>query len=414
MIQKRVVYSFLALALSANAINLEQSIDIAVKNNFSIAEQQYVTEEKNALKNAQYSGFLPSVDLTYTYDRRDVTLPSQVNDESYASAKVSYNLFNGFSDLFSFQSANYIYKSSEFTYNAVKQDIILNTKIAYIHLLKQEKNVKTYEDALKLFLQQYEDAKNKFDQGIIAKNELLEVEVQMLQAKQDLATANKDFKVARLSLNNILSGQLSKEEPIEEISYEKLAIKDYKEDFLERRSEIQALKMMMQSYNAQRNSTIGNFLPNVDASVSHNEYGDSERINGRTGYPDEQEVVNVTATWNLFSGGKDTQNAIAFNKMKKQIYAQLQSTKLQVQLQYEQAKEELNVSKLNFETATTALEQAKINYEIVNNRFIQGISTSSDLIDANFLLSKAKQSYFAAYYDKFLAAATLQRVVEEN
>jgi outer membrane protein TolC len=69
---------------------------------------------------------------------------------------------------------------------------------------------------------------------------------------------------------------------------------------------------------------------------------------------------------------------------------------------------------LNYKSASKALQQANINYEIVNNRFIQGISKSSDLIDANFLLSQAKQNFHTAYYDKFLAIATLQRVLESK
>ncbi|RXJ60600.1 TolC family protein [Candidatus Marinarcus aquaticus] len=414
MLKQTVYASMIALSMHAYAIDLKQSIDIALNQNYDIKEQQYVKEEKNANNNAAFAPFLPSVDLAYSFERRDETIVNQSKEDSVGSATVSYNLFNGFSDIFSLLSSNYVYKSSKYTYEATKQDIILQTKQAYITVLKQQKNLVTKEDALKLFNKQYEDARNKFDQGLIARNDLLEVEVQMLQAKQEVIRAKKELKVARLSLNNILSNALKTDEKLEELQYEELQYNTTKEDFINKRSEVAALKMLMDSYNAQENSDAGAFLPSIDASFGYYEYGDDRHIDGKEGYPENQEIAKVTASWNLFSGGKDINTVIATHKKKKQVYAQLEKLKLQIQLQYEQALEELEVAKLNYETAQVALEQAKINYDIVNNRFEQGVSKSSDLIDANFLLSQAKQNFYSAYYDKFLAVATLQRVMEND
>lgn len=414
MLKQTVYASMIALGIHAYAIDLKQSIDIALNQNYDIKEQQYVKEEKNANNNAAFAPFLPSVDLAYSFERRDETIVNQSKEDSVGSATVSYNLFNGFSDIFSLLSSNYVYKSSKYTYEATKQDIILQTKQAYITVLKQQKNLVTKEDALKLFNKQYEDARNKFDQGLIARNDLLEVEVQMLQAKQEVIRAKKELKVARLSLNNILSNALKTDEKLEELQYDELQYNTTKEDFINKRSEVAALKMLMESYNAQENSDAGAFLPSIDASLGYYEYGDDRHIDGKEGYPENQEIAKVTASWNLFSGGKDVNTVIATHKKKKQVYAQLEKLKLQIQLQYEQALEELEVAKLNYQTAQVALEQAKINYTIVNNRFEQGVSKSSDLIDANFLLSQAKQNFYSAYYDKFLAVATLQRVMESD
>lgn len=414
MLKQTVYASMIALGIHAYAIDLKQSIDIALNQNYDIKEQQYVKEEKNANNNAAFAPFLPSVDLAYSFERRDETIVNQSKEDSVGSATVSYNLFNGFSDIFSLLSSNYVYKSSKYTYEATKQDIILQTKQAYITVLKQQKNLVTKEDALKLFNKQYEDARNKFDQGLIARNDLLEVEVQMLQAKQEVIRAKKELKVARLSLNNILSNALKTDEKLEELQYDELQYNTTKEDFINKRSEVAALKMLMESYNAQENSDAGAFLPSIDASLGYYEYGDDRHIDGKEGYPENQEIAKVTASWNLFSGGKDVNTVIATHKKKKQVYAQLEKLKLQIQLQYEQALEELEVAKLNYQTAQVALEQAKINYDIVNNRFEQGVSKSSDLIDANFLLSQAKQNFYSAYYDKFLAVATLQRVMESD
>jgi outer membrane protein TolC len=71
------------------------------------------------------------------------------------------------------------------------------------------------------------------------------------------------------------------------------------------------------------------------------------------------------------------------------------------------------VAKANFETSKLALDQSKENYEIVKNRFKEGLSDNTDLIDANYLLSAAKQNYYKAYYDKYISIETLNRVLEK-
>ena len=96
-----------------------------------------------------------------------------------------------------------------------------------------------------------------------------------------------------------------------------------------------------------------------------------------------------------------------------QYKEELEGLKLSIQLQYEKAVEEFDVSKLNYETAKVSLAQSEENYKIVNNRFKEGLSTTTDLINANYLLTSAKQSFDNAYYDRFLAKAALDRVFEK-
>ena len=80
----------------------------------------------------------------------------------------------------------------------------------------------------------------------------------------------------------------------------------------------------------------------------------------------------------------------------------------------ENAKSNLKVANENLETSKLALLQANENYAIVKNRFDEGISTSTDLTDANYLLTQAKQGYNRAYFDKYLAISTLDRIFEKD
>jgi len=412
--KKKIVLTLLSvLSVNLFALNIESAVDLALKNNFSLQEQSYIVDENKANLESSYSGFKPKLDVSYTYNKTEQLVGNDLKD-STLSGKISYNLFNGFSDKYNVDSFDNLFESSRFTYKAKKQDTILNTKKAYINYLLKTKQIRTMEDAYKLYHKQYFDSKNFFEQGLIAKNELLEVEVQMLSSLQNVQNAKKEQNVARIELENILATSIENSEEIEELKASNNIDFVYDENRIENRSEIKALSLVKENYQNKLKAIYGSYAPKVDASLSFNKYGDGANPDGKTGYPSTQEIGTVSVNWNLYNGGVDSANRIIFKKKVKQTQMQLEDLKLQIKLQYKKALQEYKVAKLNFETASKAVESSQLNYEIVANKFKEGLSNSKDLSDANYLLTNSKQQYFDAYYNKYIAIATIQRVLEKT
>lgn len=403
---------FLTLSVTSYALTIEQAVEMALENNLELEEQRYSYEQSQQNVDLNRASFLPKVDLSYEYNNRDKMIGTQLRKDSTASAVVSYNLFNGLADFNTLNSAKFLEKSSSFTLEAKKQDIILNTKSAYIDYLNSEKSFITFEDAYKLFDKQYVDAKIKFEQGLLAKNDLLQVHVNLLSAKQNLLNAKKNLKISKLNLANILGGIDVRDMAIEELELINFENVQYDKKTLENRSELQALEMSINNYTSLAKAQKGSFLPSIDTSFSVSKYGEGSDLGSASGYPDHQETATVTASWNLYNGGSDYSQIKIYLAQKKELLSKLQRTKLEINLQYETVILDLDVSKQNYETAKLGLEQAKENYKIVNNRFNEGLSSTTDLVDANYLLSQSKQRFFDAYYNKFLAVATIKRVFE--
>ncbi|AXH14390.1 hypothetical protein CRU99_11910 [Malaciobacter mytili] len=411
MIKKSIFLLSAFVAINANALNIDSAINLALQNNNELKQKVYEYDEAKENIELNKSSFKPKLDLAYTYTDRS-KVASGLKRDSSASAVVSYNLFNGFSDYNLVQSAKYSANATNLNLYAFKQDLVYNAKVAYINFLDKRKNQKTYEVAYSLFSKQYEDSKNRYEQGLIAKNELLDVQVKMLDAKQNLTRANSDLQIAKYELSNILGGIDLEKESIEELNEKKITFQEYKLEFLENRSEIKALKMSIDSLNSQLNSTKGEFLPSIDASLSYNKYGDGPTA--KDVEPDDQKVAQVSLKWNLYNGGSKY-SKMDINRLKvRQVKEQLEKTKLDIKLQYQIAKTDFEVSTENFESAKLALEQAKENYKIVSDKFDEGLVKSTDLTDANYLLTNAKQKYYKAYYDKFLSLAKLDRVFEKG
>lgn len=411
---KKIKILLVTCVISSNllALTLPKAVELALEKNYGIKIEASKVDAARANKNINNAEFLPLVDLSYTYNKRDETITGQTKEDSTFSAAVSYNLFNGFSSTSKINSASSQYKASKYYFEAKKFDTILDVKQRYINYLNKEKSLQTAKDALKLFKKQYEDSLNKYNEGLLAKNELLQVQVSFLQAKQINVQAKSALDISKKSLSNILGGLDLANEKIEPLK-DTETIANFDKSFLEDRSEIKAIKENIKSANSMVTGSRSSYLPTVDASLSYNKFGDDASLNGKTGYPDSQNVLTVAAKWNLFKGGSTESLATVYKNQVSQAKDLLAQTRLDLKLQYDSAISSYEVSKLNLETSAIALEQAKINYKIVNNRFKEGISKTTDLIDANYLLTSSKQNYFSAYYGKFLAKETLNRIVQK-
>jgi outer membrane protein TolC len=401
------------LAVNLNALTLDEAVKKALDNNFDIQGKNYDYIESLENVKSNNSNYLPKLDASYGFTNTDKANVGFESDELTASLKLSYNLFNGFKDLALKESSVYLSLSSQYSLNATKQDIILDTKTAYINYLDKQNALETYKSAYVLFQEQYEDSLHRYEQGLIAKNDLLQVQVNMSSAKQNVVKAQGDLKVALFQLSNILGGINLENETIEKLNEQTLKSSVYDEKLLENRSEIQALKMNLESIKELEKSAKAGYYPKVDASVSHNKYYDelSRKIENKE---DNQNIANVTATWNLYNGGYDSSQTAIYKTKYLSASSLLSKTKLDIKLQYENAKSNYEVAIDNLETSKLALLQAQENYSIVKNRFDEGVSTSTDLTDANYLLTQAKQGFNRAYFDKFIAISTLDRIIEKE
>ena len=408
-IKTKLILSILTasiLAVNVNALNLSQAVEIALENNHDVQTKNF--DYLEAIENVKLndSDLLPKVGLGFVYNNRD-EVNTYVDTDATFKAEVSYNLFSGFKNISDRNSSKFLSQSSKYSLSALKQDVILNTKTAYINYLDKENALETYNSAYNLFQEQYVDSKNRYDQGLIAKNDLLQVQVNMSSAKQNVAKAKGDLKTAKNNLSNILGGMDLASENIDKLNNNTLKASIYDIKLLDNRSEIQALYMNLEAIKQQKKSVKSSFYPKVDASISHNQY-----FEDISDYKD-QNIASLSASWNLYNGGFDEAKGNIYRTRYLKAKTQIQKTKLDIKLQYENAISNLEVANENFKTASLSKEQAKENYQIVRNRFIEGISSSTDLTDANYLLTQSKQGLNRAYFDKFLAVSTLDRIFEK-
>ena len=68
-------------------------------------------------------------------------------------------------------------------------------------------------------------------------------------------------------------------------------------------------------------------------------------------------------------------------------------------------------SEKNITTVEKAIEQARENLRINQERYREQVATSTDVMDAQTLLSKTMTNYFSALYDFKISRASLEKAI---
>jgi len=413
----KLISIILLLPLSLFALDINEAIQRALTNNPSLKEKAILTQVSQESTNLAYSGFKPNLDLSYGYSKFSTANFVGADSSSFADATISYNLFNGFLDLFNVKASEEGEKVSHFTHQAAKADLILQVNSAYINYQRSTQQIKVAEDTIALLEQQLHDAKNFFEQGLFAKNDYLQVDVELSTAKQALLAANKNVKVSFYRLKRLLGSELRKDEILEELSKDAKVIHPQilQEKMLFNRSELKLLNAQKTSLKYQHKASASSYYPKMDIQAKYQVAGvDPIPDGGATFQIHDQTTTTLNLSWNLYRGGADEANRASLLYQERASQERLNALYLELEFQLEEAIEEYELSKNQIKVATKALEQAEENFRITKNQYDENIANTSLMLDAQRFLAQTQVNYYTAYFALYDAMGMLERVVEEN
>jgi len=409
--------ALLLYAGAACALSLDEAVRLALDHSYKAKDQARQAESGSERVKSGKAPFMPALDLSYSFSRRDNVFFFQTKDASTLTAEISYNLFNGFSDLNTLKSTKSLHEAALYQKKAVEADVVLQATRAFTELLRARKNLEVTLEAVELLERQVRDVSLYYREGIVAKNEQLKVEVELASARQDHLKADSRTREARRTLE-LLTGievavdSLEEQAPYPEVIPIDLDLLD--EKMIENRSEIQFLKAQRRAREFSKKSIRGAYYPSVDLRFTHSRYGDSPAPTGRDNIFDTETVGAVEAEWNLFDGFRRRHRILSEESEIRALDERINNTTLELRLQLNQAVEGYRVSSGRLEVARKAIEQAEENYRITDNQFRQRVATSTDLLDARVFLTRAKNDYNNSLYDMYLAIAEIERVMEQS
>jgi outer membrane protein len=424
--------------MRGSPLTLEKSIEIALEQNPTLKGAQGAIKEAKYRRLGAVSDFLPQVDTQYSYTWLDeaptystpassffippagptVTIPAserQVGTRDFYTwqSTVTQPVFTGGALINNFLLADLGVDTARVEFERTKLDLILNVKEAYYGVLTAAKGVEVAEQTVEQLKSNLEMAQAFFDVGMTAKNDLLQVEVSMAQARQYLITAQNGLEVARAVFNTLLRRDINEDvNLVETLEYVPTVVDvdRFTEEAFQERPELKAAGLGVKSAKRGVGLAVSGLFPQASIVFNYERQGDDYRVNGSRFEPDPDSwSVMGVARWKVWDWGK-TVWGIGESKAKVfQAECALEEIMDGVRLDVKQAALSVLEAEENIQVAETAVSQAEENFRINEERYKGQVATSTDVLDALTLLVQAKTNYYRALSDYNIAKARLAR-----
>jgi outer membrane protein len=295
-------------------------------------------------------------------------------------------------------------EAQRLTVELVRNQVALDFIVAYLDLLEADRTITLAEKEVERLESHLSDAKSLFAEGVITKNDLLQAEVRLSDARQRLLTARNRRDIGAARVNSILARPLDtrvEAAEIEEPASPEADLQAAWKAAEQRRVELKVLDEQLRAAGYQEAFRRSEYFPEFFAE------GGYSYTQNRFLLEEDNWSFVVGLSMNLFSGGSTRAEVAKARLRQEQLREQreklLEDIRLEVQSNYldaENARERIGMTK-------DAVNQAEENLRINRIRYEEGVGTATDVIDAVALLTTAETNYLRAVYELRRARAKL-------
>ena len=399
---------------NAGTLTFSEGLRLAVRNSkiLRIAHRSEDIAHSDTLIDRSY--LLPKIDagvsqtlLAYQPVALFGDLSAPTSNRSFLAYNISVQqtLFDFRRDAARYEASKEVLKTTKVDTERIRNLVEVDFAFLYFNLLQSDKMVFVANEEVDRLESHLKDAKNLYGEGVITKNDLLQAEVRLSDARQRLLAARNHREVNMSNLNNALARPLNAETGIEDIrepvevagiGLEKAWSVAEKE-----RPEIRIIDGTLKSLNLQEVSKKAEYYPKIFVQGAY-EYEKNDFML----HNDNWSMV-LGLSVNLFNGGKTTAEALKIEQQKEKLLEQRRKMLDDIRLQVEKYILESRTAKERVAVTKDSIQQAKENLRINRTKYEEGVGTATDVLDAVTLLTVAETNYYNAVYDLSKADAAI-------
>lgn len=320
-------------------------------------------------------------------------------------ANLIWPIFTGGKRVYAGRIGRSIISSAEVNREQVSADMQILLVESYFGLRLGQRVVEVREQTFRALERQYQNALKLEQNGMINRSERLFVQVSMDEAKRERDGAIKDLGIAQNALKAVIklesTADLLPTSPLF-INEELPSVLHFKSLVTDNSYAINQLKIQGDMAESELKISRSEYLPDIALFGKQTLYsrGIEKNLMPRS-------MVGVGFTWNLFDG-----------MAREQKIRQAKIAGHSVELGLEKAADDIAVGIDKFYTQmqnalanVTALNRTiELSRELVRMRrkaFAEGMATSTDVVDAEVMLSKVHVASLLAYYQYDVALINL-------
>lgn len=253
------------------------------------------------------------------------------------------------------------------------------------------------------------NVKAQYDVGVVAKVDVLRSEVELADAQQTLIQAENAYHIAEATLNKIvglpMDTTLKLQDSMQYTPYEN-DMKYCLDYAAEHRPDLEQARQNVEAAKGALKVARSGYMPQVSASASQN-WND-------TNWPGDENgnwSVGVGVSMNIFDTGvtlSKIHGAEADLAKAEESYRDaVDSIMLEVRSTYLNLRE----AEKRIKTTEVAVAKAEEDYHIAQVRYMAGVGTNTDVLDAQVALTDAQNNYVQSLYDYNTSKTSLETAI---
>lgn len=373
------------------------------------------------------STFLPEITLTGThfvekkYQFLNANLLGQsiafplIFPTSSAAADLKWLIFDGFGNLELYKASSRISEAGDLNFNWVSFQAGHDISILYARVVATKKLAYVSEQNLSTLQTHLNQTKQLKLGGQATHYDVLRVESQLSQAEVDLLLAKDDIQIAQENLSKALGINEpadAKDSELSEPTPEKFQNLTYTRD-THKRQDLGALEGQVDATNLVESSRSKYWVPKLYLIGEYSKYNNitdplSDWSNYRSAYS-----LGFQITWDIFSPK-------ALTKSKEELYQAIQGEKdlvsanLQAPVDFAFWKKRYLYSAANYHAKKVDVDRASETVRLAQAGFRAGIRTTTEVLDAELDLFRARAGIVTAQMNCIEAKEKLELALGEN
>ena len=411
-------------------LSLDAAVKLALEKSPDVATARQRLAAARAGLAQTDAAFLPQVRLSGTYSASDnpvqafmMTLNQRdfnfnanfnhppVTENLNGRLAATYSLYNGGRDQANQQAARLGAEAQEKSIDAVRNELVFEVTRIFHTIGKARRFVQTADAAVASMEKNLGTAKSRFQEGATMKTDVLDAEVRLAEARENLVRARSTVAISETIFRNVLGvgekENVTAAEAADRSGSVPIVVMNESLD-VSGRAELLAAQKAVAATERQVRAAQGGRRPRVNAFASYDlDSGDVRR------YADSW-LAGVSVEVDVFDGFLMINKVAEARANLDVAREQLRKLELGLQLEAKQAQLNLTEAQSRLETTTQVITQAEESVQITKERYAQGLALLTQLFDAETALTAARQRRAAAEVDVLIARAALDKALGKN
>jgi outer membrane protein TolC len=398
-------------------INLEDAVNIAIKNNYNLQTARFNLQKAEARKNEALGSALPSLSISANYMNNIIKpkffMPNFMNPQSKELVPIEIGQTNSFQT--TAQITQIIFNSAVFTgigtakifLDASKEQLksqmmqtLTDVKRTFFGVILARELVRVMETTQANALKNLEVVESLYKEGFIPEYDLIRARVGVQNLEPEVMNAKNNY-TNLLNLLKLNIG-LGMQEDIEVVGLIELPeLVNTNTDSLysvikNSNYNLKSLELATKVNEELVNIYQSEYYPTIALFGNYAFQGQANDLNFQVV---KSSAVGVSFSLNLFQGFQ-SQNRVQQARIDylstKEKYTQLLET---YKMAINNAIFKMQVAQEKVKTLKANVDQAKRGFDIAQIRYKEGVGNQVEINDANTAFSQANLSYFKALYD---------------